>query len=209
MKASWSSGDPASLATDVGPLIDREAFDGIRAAHVEPGSEGIGARILTRTTRPDRQRSYAPHIFDATSHHRPSLLRSTARCRDQGNLRPGAAGGALVRVRPPVIEQINTLGYGLTLGIQTRIDESCQYLARQAVGNIYVNRNIIGAVVGVQPFGGEGLSSTGPKAAVRFTCRVSSASRRSPSIPVAAGGNVTLMTRSHNQTLGGMLACVA
>ena len=64
-----------------------------------------------------------------------------------------------------VVRQINALGYGLTLGIQTRIDSRAQRLARLAkVGNVYINRNMIGAVVGVQPFGGEGLSGTGPKA---------------------------------------------
>ncbi len=64
-----------------------------------------------------------------------------------------------------VIEQINALGYGLTLGIQTRIDSRAQALAKAAhIGNAYINRNQIGAVVGVQPFGGEGLSGTGPKA---------------------------------------------
>ena len=64
-----------------------------------------------------------------------------------------------------VIDQVNALGYGLTLGIQTRIDSRAQALATHAhIGNVYVNRNMIGAVVGVQPFGGEGLSGTGPKA---------------------------------------------
>jgi delta 1-pyrroline-5-carboxylate dehydrogenase len=64
-----------------------------------------------------------------------------------------------------VIGQINALGYGLTLGIQTRIDSRAQaHGARRPVGNVYINRNMIGAVVGVQPFGGEGLSGTGPKA---------------------------------------------
>jgi RHH-type proline utilization regulon transcriptional repressor/proline dehydrogenase/delta 1-pyrroline-5-carboxylate dehydrogenase len=64
-----------------------------------------------------------------------------------------------------VMAQINALGYGLTLGIQTRIDSRAQRLAAAArVGNVYVNRNMVGAVVGVQPFGGEGLSGTGPKA---------------------------------------------
>jgi RHH-type proline utilization regulon transcriptional repressor/proline dehydrogenase/delta 1-pyrroline-5-carboxylate dehydrogenase len=64
-----------------------------------------------------------------------------------------------------VIREINALGYGLTLGIQTRIDSRAQQLAHAArVGNVYVNRNMIGAVVGLQPFGGEGLSGTGPKA---------------------------------------------
>jgi RHH-type proline utilization regulon transcriptional repressor/proline dehydrogenase/delta 1-pyrroline-5-carboxylate dehydrogenase len=64
-----------------------------------------------------------------------------------------------------LMAQINALGYGLTLGVQTRIDSRAQRIAELArVGNVYVNRNMIGAVVGVQPFGGEGLSGTGPKA---------------------------------------------
>ncbi|OXH81165.1 hypothetical protein CA830_41550, partial [Burkholderia multivorans] len=64
-----------------------------------------------------------------------------------------------------LLEQIRATGYGLTLGIHTRIDETIAHvISRAHVGNIYVNRNVIGAVVGVQPFGGEGLSGTGPKA---------------------------------------------
>ena len=64
-----------------------------------------------------------------------------------------------------VIDAINNTGYGLTLGIHSRIDETVEYIQqRMKVGNCYVNRNMIGAVVGVQPFGGEGLSGTGPKA---------------------------------------------
>lgn len=66
---------------------------------------------------------------------------------------------------PKIIEQINASGYGLTLGVHTRIDETInQVTSRAKVGNLYVNRNMVGAVVGVQPFGGEGLSGTGPKA---------------------------------------------
>jgi RHH-type proline utilization regulon transcriptional repressor/proline dehydrogenase/delta 1-pyrroline-5-carboxylate dehydrogenase len=66
---------------------------------------------------------------------------------------------------PQLIEEINTSGYGLTLGIHSRIDETIEFISSRAhVGNIYVNRNIVGAVVGVQPFGGEGKSGTGPKA---------------------------------------------
>ncbi len=66
---------------------------------------------------------------------------------------------------PQLIEQINASGYGLTLGVHTRIDETiAQVTAGAKVGNLYVNRNMVGAVVGVQPFGGEGLSGTGPKA---------------------------------------------
>ena len=90
-----------------------------------------------------------------------------------------------------VIARINALGYGLTLGIQTRIDSRAQALAAAAhVGNIYVNRNMIGAVVGVQPFGGEGLSGTGPKAGgphymLRF------ATERTLTVNTAAIGGVT------------------
>jgi RHH-type proline utilization regulon transcriptional repressor/proline dehydrogenase/delta 1-pyrroline-5-carboxylate dehydrogenase len=66
---------------------------------------------------------------------------------------------------PKVVEQINASGFGLTLGVHSRIDETIDYITSRAhVGNIYVNRNIVGAVVGVQPFGGEGKSGTGPKA---------------------------------------------
>jgi RHH-type proline utilization regulon transcriptional repressor/proline dehydrogenase/delta 1-pyrroline-5-carboxylate dehydrogenase len=66
---------------------------------------------------------------------------------------------------PHLIEAINSTGYGLTLGIHSRIDETIDFITERAhVGNIYVNRNIVGAVVGVQPFGGEGKSGTGPKA---------------------------------------------
>ncbi|WP_268630563.1 aldehyde dehydrogenase family protein, partial [Escherichia coli] len=64
-----------------------------------------------------------------------------------------------------LVDQINAAGYGLTLGIHTRIDETIARVTERAkVGNLYVNRNMVGAVVGVQPFGGEGLSGTGPKA---------------------------------------------
>ncbi len=88
-----------------------------------------------------------------------------------------------------VIAQINALGYGLTCGIQTRIDCRALALAHAVhVGNIYINRNMIGAVVGVQPFGGEGLSGTGPRPAARITCTASAPSKPSPSIPGRRGG---------------------
>ncbi|MDZ7809293.1 MAG: aldehyde dehydrogenase family protein [Arhodomonas sp.] len=85
-----------------------------------------------------------------------------------------------------VIDEINAMGYGLTFGIHSRIDA----VARRSrasrgckVGNAYVNRNMIGAVVGVQPFGGEGLSGTGPRPAARATCTASPRSARCPSTP--------------------------
>ena len=82
------------------------------------------------------------------------------------SLRTGAARRALARDQlDALIDAINATGYGLTLGIQTRIDETAAAIrSRVRAGNVYVNRNMIGAVVGVQPFGGHGLSGTGPKA---------------------------------------------
>ena len=94
-----------------------------------------------------------------------------------------------------VCDAIAETCYGLTLGIHSRIDETVTRITRRlGVGNTYVNRNIIGAVVGVQPFGGEGLSGTGPKAGgphylYRFACE------RTLSVDVtAAGGNANLMS---------------
>ena len=94
-----------------------------------------------------------------------------------------------------VIDDINKTGYGLTLGIHSRIDETVNHIhARARVSNTYVNRNQIGAVVGVQPFGGEGLSGTGPKAGgPRYLHRF--ATERSLSINTTAqGGNASLMS---------------
>ena len=94
-----------------------------------------------------------------------------------------------------VLDEIAATGYGLTLGIQSRIDERVRYiLARLPVGNSYVNRSMIGAIVGVQPFGGEGLSGTGPKAGgPRYLHRF--ATERTLSVDTtAAGGNATLLT---------------
>jgi RHH-type proline utilization regulon transcriptional repressor/proline dehydrogenase/delta 1-pyrroline-5-carboxylate dehydrogenase len=93
-----------------------------------------------------------------------------------------------------LIGQINALGYGLTLGVQTRIDSRAQRIADTArVGNVYVNRNMIGAVVGVQPFGGEGLSGTGPKAGGPHYLYRFCAEQTVTVNTTAAGGNVQLL----------------
>ncbi|CAN5196170.1 bifunctional proline dehydrogenase/L-glutamate gamma-semialdehyde dehydrogenase PutA [soil metagenome] len=146
-------GKPEELATDVGPVIDDEAFAGI-SRHVE------------------RLKREATLIAEAPIHDTlPRQIRPVAfELAAIGQLGAEIFGPVLHVVRwkgepDAVIAQINALGYGLTLGLQTRIDSRAQRLASLArVGNVYVNRNIIGAVVGVQPFGGEGLSGTGPKA---------------------------------------------
>ena len=93
-----------------------------------------------------------------------------------------------------VLAQINALGYGLTLGIQTRIDSRALRLAQAArIGNVYVNRNMIGAVVGVQPFGGEGLSGTGPKAGGPHYLYRFCAEQTVTINTAAAGGNAALL----------------
>ena len=93
-----------------------------------------------------------------------------------------------------VIDQINALGYGLTLGIQTRIDSRAQQLAARAqVGNVYINRAMTGAVVGVQPFGGQGLSGTGPKAGGPHYLHRFCTEQTVTVNTTAAGGNVALM----------------
>jgi RHH-type proline utilization regulon transcriptional repressor/proline dehydrogenase/delta 1-pyrroline-5-carboxylate dehydrogenase len=98
-----------------------------------------------------------------------------------------------------LVDQVNAFGYGLTLGIHSRVDATIdRIVARVRVGNVYVNRNMIGAVVGMQPFGGEGLSGTGPKAggpnylprfAVERTLSVNTA---------AAGGNAALLAQAED-----------
>jgi RHH-type proline utilization regulon transcriptional repressor/proline dehydrogenase/delta 1-pyrroline-5-carboxylate dehydrogenase len=146
-------GDAAELATDVGPLIDAEAHANI-ARHVE------------RLLRSARLVAATPRGAAGPTHQVPIAF-EIERIAD---LKDEVFGPVLHLVRwsgdvDAVVDQINALGYGLTLGVQTRIDSRALRIAERArVGNVYVNRNMIGAVVGVQPFGGEGLSGTGPKA---------------------------------------------
>lgn len=146
-------GQPANLATDVGPVIDDEAQANI-ARHVER-LKREATLIAEAPVTEAMPRQIRPVAFEL-----PSVQ----------HLREEIFGPVLHVVRfdgsvDDVIQDINALGYGLTLGIQTRIDSRAERLASLArIGNVYVNRNIIGAVVGVQPFGGEGLSGTGPKA---------------------------------------------
>jgi RHH-type proline utilization regulon transcriptional repressor/proline dehydrogenase/delta 1-pyrroline-5-carboxylate dehydrogenase len=95
-----------------------------------------------------------------------------------------------------LVDEVNALGYGLTLGIQTRIDSRARQMADRArVGNVYVNRNMIGAVVGLQPFGGEGLSGTGPKAGGPHYLARFCGEQTLTINTTAAGGNVGLLTQ--------------
>ena len=105
----------------------------------------------------------------------------------------------VVRYRPErldeLVDEINGLGYGLTLGVHTRIDATAKAVAQRArVGNVYVNRNMIGAVVGVQPFGGMGLSGTGPKAGGPHYVPRFAIERTVTTNTAAVGGNATLLS---------------
>ena len=152
--AELKMGDPASLETDVGPVIDSSAQAALNAY-----VESKRSNILFQTPLPA---SSTGGTFVA-----PTLLRI-----DSINELTHEVFGPILHVirfkrddLPSLIDGINGTGYGLTLGIHSRIDETIDFIVNRArAGNIYVNRNMIGAVVGVQPFGGEGLSGTGPKA---------------------------------------------
>ncbi|MDR7093431.1 bifunctional proline dehydrogenase/L-glutamate gamma-semialdehyde dehydrogenase PutA [Hydrogenophaga laconesensis] len=177
------AGDPGDFATDLGPVIDADAFDGI-------------ARHLRRLAAEAK-----PLLASAPSTALPHLVAPQMfEVRSITEVTQEIFGPVLQVVRwtgdpMAVIQQVNALGYGLTLGIQTRIDSRAQALAGAArVGNVYVNRNMIGAVVGVQPFGGEGLSGTGPKAGGPNYLPRFCAEQTLTINTTAAGGNVALFT---------------
>ena len=145
-------GDPWKLATDVGPVIDTDALSTIRDYVAQARDEG---RVLKELAAPEG-------IFVGPTVIRVNGIRDMAR---------EIFGPVLHIARFPagriaeVVEAVNATGYGLTFGLHTRIDDRVQMVVGALkVGNTYVNRNQIGAVVGSQPFGGEGLSGTGPKA---------------------------------------------
>lgn len=149
-------GDPQYLCTDVGPVIDAKALKALND-HVEYMKDK--GQLLYECPLPEMAHGnnlFAPRLYQIDN---LSVLKKEV-------------FGPVVHVirfkesqLDEVIEQINTTGFGLTMGIHTRIEDRAEDLAaRVRAGNIYVNRNMIGAIVGVQPFGGRGLSGTGPKA---------------------------------------------
>ncbi|MCU0988435.1 MAG: bifunctional proline dehydrogenase/L-glutamate gamma-semialdehyde dehydrogenase PutA, partial [Xanthomonadales bacterium] len=177
-------GDPRRLATDIGPVIDGGALAELRA-HAERMEKEF--KLLARAPlQPNLDGHFlAPSAFEIDS------IRS---------LEKEVFGPILHVVRYPgreldrVIDDINGTGYGLTLGVHSRIDRTQKHVAsRVKAGNCYINRTMIGAVVGVQPFGGERLSGTGPKAGgphymLRF------ATERTLTVNTAAvGGNASLL----------------
>ncbi|HET7810896.1 MAG TPA: bifunctional proline dehydrogenase/L-glutamate gamma-semialdehyde dehydrogenase PutA [Steroidobacteraceae bacterium] len=178
-------GDPARLSTDVGPVIDDEALrmlegyaaqvvKGARWSHRAPPNKGTGGRFFAPlAVEIDSLAALEREVFGPVVH----LVRYRARDLDA------------------LIEAINRMGYGLTLGIHTRIDGLAQRVARTLrVGNVYINRNMIGAVVGVQPFGGMGLSGTGPKAGGPHYLHRMATEQTITTNTAAIGGNAGLLS---------------
>jgi RHH-type transcriptional regulator, proline utilization regulon repressor / proline dehydrogenase / delta 1-pyrroline-5-carboxylate dehydrogenase len=179
-------GDPAELATDLGPVISESSQERLRKYASRMRSEASLVYACELDQQHEQGHFFAPHLFE---------LRSLDQVRTE-------EFGPILHVAryradqlPQVIEAIRRTGFGLTLGVHSRLESVAEHVFRALpVGNTYVNRNMIGAVVGVQPFGGQGLSGTGPKAGgphylLRF------ATERTLTInTVAIGGNVELLS---------------
>jgi RHH-type proline utilization regulon transcriptional repressor/proline dehydrogenase/delta 1-pyrroline-5-carboxylate dehydrogenase len=179
------TGDPADPRTDIGPVIDAEAR-GALEAHVERLSKA--AKILHRRPVPEGGHFFAPTLAEIP---------------DASFLQKEVFGPILHVVRydagrlDAAVAPLVKAGYGLTLGVHSRIGAFAEAVQRAApAGNAYVNRSMIGAVVGVQPFGGEGLSGTGPKAGGPYSL-LRYAVERSVSVNIAAqGGDPALLSLS-------------
>jgi RHH-type proline utilization regulon transcriptional repressor/proline dehydrogenase/delta 1-pyrroline-5-carboxylate dehydrogenase len=185
--AELKVGDPGLLSTDIGPVIDADALCTLDEHAVRMRGE---ATLIAQA-----------HVDPDATAHGSFFAPSAWEIDSIGRLQKEVFGPALHVVRwkgdelDKVIDAINDTGYGLTLGIHSRIDDTIdRIVSRVRVGNAYVNRNQIGAVVGVQPFGGQGLSGTGPKAGgPHYVPRF--ATEKTVTInTTAAGGNASLLT---------------
>jgi RHH-type proline utilization regulon transcriptional repressor/proline dehydrogenase/delta 1-pyrroline-5-carboxylate dehydrogenase len=178
-------GDVSDPATHIGPVIDLEAKQRLKAHIARMKKE---TRVHFEGAAPASGNYIAPHIFELSSAEQ---------------LTEEVFGPILhvVRYRADhldrVLQSIDNSGYGLTLGIHSRIDDTIDAVVeRLSVGNVYVNRNMIGAVVGVQPFGGHGLSGTGPKAGGPHYLARFAAEQTVTVNTAAAGGNAALMAET-------------
>ena len=181
-----SIGNPARIATDIGPVIDDTARQNL-LRHCEK-LEGKGCLLHRVGLKQETENGtfVAPHVFEIEN---ISVLEKEV------------FGPVLHIIRYkaddllPVAEQINSTGYGLTFGVHSRIEATHKFFTDHIkAGNVYINRNMIRAVVGVQPFGGQGLSGTGPKAGgphylTRFVTEQTITNNTA-----ASGGNAELMT---------------
>ncbi|HUB95376.1 MAG TPA: bifunctional proline dehydrogenase/L-glutamate gamma-semialdehyde dehydrogenase PutA [Stellaceae bacterium] len=184
-------GDPALIATDIGPVIDDPAKQALEAHARRMAREGRLLRELPLPAGTEHGSFFAPRAYEIAS---SSLL-------------TGEVFGPILHVvrwagdrLDDVMAAIDATGYGLTLGIHSRIDETARdILARARVGNAYVNRSIIGAVVGAQPFGGERLSGTGPKTGGPNYLHGFATERTLSVDTTAAGGNASLLSLSDDE----------
>lgn len=182
-------GDPSQLSTDIGPVIDKGAQKMLQD-HFEKMQREAQLIYRVPTSNLPNGFFFAPAVFEL---------------KDLSVLTHEVFGPILHVIRfkanelDKVMDQIINTGYGLTLGIHSRIDATVQYIQkRMPVGNVYVNRNMIGAVVGVQPFGGERLSGTGPKAGGPYYLPRLCVERAISINTTAAGGNATLVSLSED-----------
>jgi RHH-type proline utilization regulon transcriptional repressor/proline dehydrogenase/delta 1-pyrroline-5-carboxylate dehydrogenase len=182
-------GDPADPATDIGPVIDCDAKNTLEQ-HIETMKRE--ETVLFAGSAPKEGTFVAPHIVE---------LRSAR------SLTKEVFGPILHVVRwrayllDDVIESIRRTGYGLTFGIHTRVGGRAERIARALhVGNVYVNRSTIGAVVGSQPFGGMGLSGTGPKAGGPNYLQRFAHEQVVSTDTTAAGGNASLVTMADSDS---------
>ena len=181
-------GDPCWLATDIGPVIDKEALSTLEA-HVI------------------KMRKNHDIIYQCRTPKKGYFMPPTAIAIDHINALDHEVFGPVLHViryqrnhLDDVIQQINSTGYGLTFGIHSRISQTVEYIRQRVrAGNCYVNRNMIGAVVGLQPFGGEGLSGTGPKAGGPHYLQRLCIEKTFTVDTTAAGGNASLMSQADDE----------
>ncbi len=177
-------GDPALLSTDMGPLIHKEQKE-LLTSYIQKAKKSFSCLYEGKVPAGLKDSFVAPHIFE---------IKKVA------DLQKEVFGPVLHVLHykkedlGKLIEEINALGYGLTMGVQSRLDSTINDIQQHAhVGNLYVNRSMVGAVVGVQPFGGEGLSGTGPKAGGPFYLPRFCVERTLTINTTATGGNTTLL----------------
>ena len=181
-------GDPGLLSTDIGPVIDRDALEMLDRHATRMAREGAVIARAPVGVENGKGTFFAPMAVEIDSIKRL----------------PGEVFGPILHVvryrardLDRVLAEIRGTGFGLTLGVHSRIDGTVERVIRGiGVGNTYVNRNMIGAVVGVQPFGGEGLSGTGPKAGGPFYLHRFATERTISVDTTAAGGNASLLSLS-------------
>jgi RHH-type proline utilization regulon transcriptional repressor/proline dehydrogenase/delta 1-pyrroline-5-carboxylate dehydrogenase len=179
-------GDPMDYATDIGPVIEEDAQDRLEAAKLRLSR---AHRTIVDVDLPDACRvgTYVtPAVYEIEK---------------LGDIGGELFGPILTVIRyqrghlDRVIGAINDMGYGLTLSVHSRIEAVAEMVAERArVGNVYVNRNQIGAVPGVQPFGGEGLSGTGPKAGGPWMLPALATEQVVSVDTTASGGNAALLS---------------